>query len=652
MSAARNILCDVAGKKKTKSIVETHPEVARLSNGWDPALFTAGSGRKLSWKCHQGHVWEATIANLVRTGNCPYCIGAKTLKGFNDLGTTNPELAEEAIGWDPTKFRPGSGKKVKWRCKQNHQWEATILSRSQGSGCGFCSGRHVVPGKSDLFTTHSELAKEAFGWDPRLFSEGSGEMQKWKCGYGHIWEAVISSRALRGSGCGVCSGRKTLIGFNDLATEYPLIASELINLDPKDLYARSEKKVDWKCRNGHSWSATVVNRTKNGSGCPFCAGQKAITGETDMATTNPELAKEAYGWDPTTYSIGSGVNLEWICKFGHRFKATPVHRKRGDGCNICSGHNLSVGDNDLKTTNPALAKEAFGWDPKTVTKGHNKKKTWKCALGHTWSAVVGSRATGVGCPTCSGKIALEGFNDLQTTHPALAKQAHGWDPKVVTSGSSKSMLWRCELGHIWKATIGNRRRTLHCPTCIGRTVLIGFNDLKTTHPSIANESFNWNPTTVTAGSSSKPREWICENNHRWKAKVSSRTAGHGCPSCAASGFDPNKKAWLYFAHHESLGLMQIGITNQLDQRLATHAKSGWELIEFRGPMNGAVTQEWETSILRALKKKGARFGGRKDKPGKNIPSDNSFGSESWVRASCDVTSIKQLMDWVHEDDLY
>ena len=635
---------------KTNSISKTHPEIAKLANGWDPELFTAGSGKKVSWKCHEGHVWEATIGNLVRTGNCPYCIGAKILKGFNDLATINPELASEANGWDPTKFRPGSGKKVKWKCKQNHKWEATILSRSQGSGCGFCSGRHVVDGESDLATTHPTLAQEAVDWDPKLYSAGSGEKVKWRCQYGHIWDAVISSRALRGSGCGVCSGRQLLEGFNDLATEFPSVASQLINQDPKKIFARSEKSADWKCERGHFWSATVVNRTKNGSGCPFCAGQKVIKGETDLATTNPKLAKEAYGWDPTEYSIGSGVELEWICKFGHRWKARPQKRKRGDGCNVCSGHNLLVGENDLQTTNPELAKEAFGWDPTTVTKGHNRKKDWKCSLGHIWSAVVGSRATGVGCPICSGKYVLKGFNDLQTINPELAKQAFGWDPEEVTTGSSQSMTWRCELGHVWKATIGNRGRTLHCPTCIGRTVLVGFNDLATTNPDIATQAFSWDPTTVTSGSTSQNKEWICQEGHRWKATVASRTSGHGCPSCAATGFDPNKKAWLYFAEHEALGLMQIGITNQLEQRLATHSKSGWELIEFRGPMNGGVTQEWETSILRVLKKKGAEFGGRKNNPGVRKQLDNSFGSETWIKTSCEVISIRQMMKWVEEDE--
>jgi hypothetical protein len=67
-------------------------------------------------------------------------------------------------------------------------------------------------------------------------------------------------------------------------------------------------------------------------------------------------------------------------------------------------------------------------------------------------------------------------------------------------------------------------------------------------------------------------------------------------------------------------------------------------------MNGGVTQEWETSILRVLKKKGAEFGGRKNNPGVRKQLDNSFGSETWIKTSCQVTSIKQMMTWVEEDE--
>jgi len=43
---------------------------------------------------------------------------------------------------------------------------------------------------------------------------------------------------------------------------------------PESFCLGSNKKVWWKCAHGHVWSATIANRTKNGSGCPYCSGKR------------------------------------------------------------------------------------------------------------------------------------------------------------------------------------------------------------------------------------------------------------------------------------------------------------------------------------------------------------------------------------------
>ena len=51
----------------------------------------------------------------------------------------------------------------------------------------------------------------------------------------------------------------------------------------------------------------------------------------------------------------------------------------------------------MNTTLEELAKQADGWDPKTVIAGSHKKLGWQCKHGHKWSASVGKRARGNGC---------------------------------------------------------------------------------------------------------------------------------------------------------------------------------------------------------------------------------------------------------------
>jgi len=103
----------------------------------------------------------------------------------------------------------------------------------------------------------------------------------------------------------------------------------------------------------------------------------------------------------------------------------------------------------LVVTHPALAAEACGWDPATVSAGSNKKVRWKCRQGHEWMAQISNRSNGTGCPVCAGRRVMPGFNDLCTTHPKLAAEIVDIDSATVSAGSNKRFLWKCDAGHRW-----------------------------------------------------------------------------------------------------------------------------------------------------------------------------------------------------------
>ena len=64
----------------------------------------------------------------------------------------------------------------------------------------------------------------------------------------------------------------------------------------------------------------------------------------------------------------------------------------------------------------------LGFDPKVLTLGSNKKVWWECNKGHEWQATIKNRNKGNGCPYCSSRFVLIGYNDLQTANPSLAKE--------------------------------------------------------------------------------------------------------------------------------------------------------------------------------------------------------------------------------------
>jgi hypothetical protein len=511
----------------------------------------------------------------------------------------------------------------------------------------------MKPIKISLAETHPALAKEAHGWDPKTVLAGSHKKLTWRCKEGHTWDATPGNRSRSNQGCGVCVGRKVLAGFNDLATTHPEIAAEAFEWDPSTVSAGSEKHENWKCPVGHIWKSRIYSRTgASKTKCPICQGRKVLVGFNDLLTTHPALAKEASGWDPRTVSFGSGKVVEWKCELGHVWKTDPNSRSgQGSGCPVCNTgggqRQIEVGFNDLGTTHPNLAKQSVGWDPKTVLAGSSEKLLWKCGLGHEWRATPGNRTSknATGCPYCANKKVLEGFNDLATTYPDLAKQAVDCDPKKVTAGSGKKVLWKCELGHQWTSAISSRTLLgAGCAVCAGKQILVGFNDLASTFPLIASQANGWDPTTVFAGSQ-KTLSWKCPEGHVWKANPGNRTGSQtGCPSCSVGGFDPNKPGWLYLLKHENWGLLQVGISNVIEDRLQTHKYAGWEVLDVRGPIPGDVTYSWEQSILKCLHLQGAQFATP------DIAGKFSGYTEAWRKGSFPVKTIKELMDLVHEDE--
>jgi len=491
--------------------------------------------------------------------------------------------------------------------------------------------------KQPLSVTHPELAKEAFGWDPSEVAASSHAKVSWKCSYGHTWENVIRSRVKNQR---LDFARGNCPSCNSLAEKFPEIAIEAHGWNPVEFSSKSSSKLKWKCPVGHVYSSRIAQRA-NGSNCPICIGREVLPGFNDLVTTHPEMAKEADGWDTSSLTYGSKVKVGWKCPLGHTWKASVKSRTVGHGCPYCAGKAVWPGFNDLLTTHPELAKELVDGDPAKLSKGSRKEFTWKCPLGHTWKAHVQNRTVGYGCHYCSGRAVWPGFNDLVTTHPELAKELVDGDAAKLTKGSGKKFTWKCKLDHTWKAVVSDRTAGYGCPYCAGNSVWPGFNDLATTHPELVKELIDGNAAKLSKGSHTR-FTWKCAIGHTWKASVLDRTGGHGCPSCAKFGFNPNEDGWFYFIEHSEWEMYQIGISNFPAQRMSEHKRGGWEVLELRGPMDGHLTQQWETAILRMLKANGADLSNAK------IAGKFDGYSEAWSKSTFKVQSIKELMRLTEE----
>lgn len=318
---------------------------------------------------------------------------------------------------------------------------------------------------------------------------------------------------------------------------------------PSEVTYGSTRKV-WWLDHGHEWQATPNNRS-NGWKCGVCRGFQVMVGVNDLATTNPELARQWHPTNnhpllPTEVTCRSGRKVWWL-HHGHQWEATIKSRDNGQGCAVCVGRQIMVGVNDLSSVNTGLAAQWHptkngSLTPHDVTAQCSRQAWWVDTHGHEWRSTINNRATGLGCPFCSNRQLLDGFNDLATTHPDVASRWHptkngDLTPRDVGAGSSRKVWWQ-DHGHDWQAPPKHGRdgQANHgCGVCRGLQVMVGVNDLATTRPDLARQ---WHPhkqslTPYDVTTHSMKRAWWLDSHgHEWSSTIASRSNGAGCPECA------------------------------------------------------------------------------------------------------------------------
>lgn len=238
------------------------------------------------------------------------------------------------------------------------------------------------------------------------------------------------------------------------------------NVDIGHMGYRSGEKVFWKCPNGHSYMTSIKNRT-NGHRCYYCMNRKLLVDFNDLSTRFPEIADE---WDyelnkgiPSNYLYCSNMIANWRCKkCGNHWSTKICLRTRNNsGCPICGGYkgaynrsrNLRVQNGSFADNYPELVSE---WDfglntisPYEINNSTKKSFYWKCKkYQHSYLATTSTRIAGSGCPYCSGKKVLSGFNDIVSHNHELRDE---WDfeknmiePESVYYTSGKKYYWNCK----------------------------------------------------------------------------------------------------------------------------------------------------------------------------------------------------------------
>ena len=551
-------------------LATTHPHLAaewaeeeNAAQGLRITEVSKGCKANAYWKCKIHGLYQTVIADRCQGNGCPYCSGKRIKVGMNDLATTHPDLAAE---WDtekngvgPTSVTFGSEKKVWWKCKLGHSWQASPNNRtSQHTGCPFCSGRRALPGFNDLATKNPSIAKE---WDyerngdlkPTDVTPGSNRVVWWRCPAGHEYKARIFNRTFYGTGCPKCNAeRKT--SFPEKAVFHYIkqvfkdtkenIGFPWLGRMELDIYIPSiSTAIEY---DGYSWHRNREHDKKKDTLCSE-HGVRLIRIREDLCPDYESTAIQIkYGQGSGIKTLGEAIaNLVSLLSPA---AALDIDIGR-DYSLILERYISNVKENSLAFARPDIADE---WDyeknrgvtPERVSVSSNRKVWWKCPkCGSSYRMMVNARTGSKhsNCPVCAKKIIVKGINDFASEHPELLPE---WDferneisPDAIPSGSHKKVFWKCPNGHSYEAVVYSRTSgKTGCPLCHHQKT-DGTNSFGILFPNLLEEwDYNRNevdPFSILPGSN-KPFYWKCKKcGYAFKQRLVARTKDHkGCPLCA------------------------------------------------------------------------------------------------------------------------
>jgi hypothetical protein len=489
---ANRILCD------DNSLAQLRPDIAQ---DWHPnknAPLTpndviAGGSKKVWWMCKHGHEWKTTIGLRVISGTgCPKCsqqtsrieiaIYSELSSLFDDvvwrekidgyecdiyLKNSNIGIEIDGIYWHSGKQEPDLAKSAAFEEKgiqlfRLREDDLPLLGERDISYKSTENKFLVMSRLVNSLIEHAKLTDDQ-ATNLRTYTKGPGLINKKK------YLKILANLPAPPQG-------------ESLADKCPDLAKEWAHdlnapLLPEHFWPSANKKVWWRCENGHTWRTTINIRESQGTSCPKCPRPFIkVTDGRNLAAFNPELVREWHpekngDLHPEDFRPQSNKKVWWICNKGHEWQAQVTSRAKGAGCPYCYGRYASE-DNNFAKKHHELLKE---WDhqknkclkPSDFTPRNTKKIWWRCAMGHRWQASIYSRTKlKSACPDCfrakRPKLRKYTIADMCAIAESRGGKCLSHEYKTIDA----KLRWQCERGHEWEATSHN---VLHnnswCPVC-------------------------------------------------------------------------------------------------------------------------------------------------------------------------------------------
>ena len=150
---------------------------------------------------------------------------------------------------------------------------------------------------------------------------------------------------------------------------------------------------------------------------------------------------------------------------------------------------------------------------------------WQCSAGHKWKSPPSRVKKGHWCPFCA-RVAVLTLQELKQ----FATQRGGLCASLEYTNSLKPLIWKCAVGHEWRARASSIKAGSWCPAC-AHNKKSEIEEMKELARVRGGKCLS-----VAYKNGRTPLIWECNKGHRWKAcpanvKDRTRKKGSWCLRC-------------------------------------------------------------------------------------------------------------------------
>ena len=406
---------------------EWHPEKNGALSSKD---VPPGTDKKVWWLCEKGHCWRAAVCHRTHSSKatgCPYCSGRSATKE-NNLAVVCPGLinewhVEKNSPLKPEMLKPGTNRKVWWKCNKGHEWRTSPNKRTgvDKTGCPFCNSqtsrleirilcelRHLFRNvrwrdKIGGIETDIHVPEYAFAVEVDGYRWHIGKETKDKIKGKQLGRMGIKLLRLRDKRLSHLEDTDTYCNENedDIVIIQRLLRNIIKHVPLNDdALSRIQTYLQGMTPQNSLEYERVLSYLPSPPPEYSLAGlYKNLIPEWHYQKNAPLI--------PENFTPSARANVWWKCSNGHEYKSFLYNRIKGVGCPYCAGQKVCP-DNNLAVKVPRLAGE-WNWarngpvKPDEVYYRSTKKVWWVCKKGHEWEAKPQKRVLGNGCPYCAGR---------------------------------------------------------------------------------------------------------------------------------------------------------------------------------------------------------------------------------------------------------